>query len=167
MPIPGQVLSLPVTRGSILRASLSAALASRASSPPPPTPVITRSKPHSPETLVMADPRLQASYTWGKSIDDTSSVSGGLGATGAVAQAYPQDPFNTHPEKGPSTFDVGHAFTLSAVQDLHLEDWSALHSVSSKGDRGMADHGHLDDHEWLTLYRLLRSPADRRWLQRS
>jgi hypothetical protein len=77
-------------------------------------------------------PALQASYTWGKSIDDTSSVSAGLGATGAVAQAYPQDPFNTHREKGPSTFDVGHAFTLSAVQDLHLANWAALHRVPSK-----------------------------------
>jgi hypothetical protein len=77
-------------------------------------------------------PNLQASYTWAKSIDDTSSVSGGLGATGAVAQAYPQDPFNTHPEKGPSTFDVGQAFTLSAVQELHLEDWGALRSVYPK-----------------------------------
>ena len=77
-------------------------------------------------------PSLQASYTWGKSIDDTSSVSGGLGATGAVAQAYPQDPFNTHPEKGPSNFDVGNAFALSAVQELHLEEWGALHRVYPK-----------------------------------
>ena len=43
-----------------------------------------------------------------------------------MAQAYPQNPFNTHPEKGPSTFDVGQAFTLSAVQDLHVERWGAL-----------------------------------------
>ena len=49
-----------------------------------------------------------------------------------MAQAYPQDPFNTHAEKGPSTFDVGHAFTLSAVQDLHLEDWGALRSIYPK-----------------------------------
>lgn len=77
-------------------------------------------------------PNLQASYTWSKSLDDTSSVTGGLGATGAVAQVYPQDPFNTHPEKGPSTFDVGHAFTLSVVQDLHLEDWDVLSKASRK-----------------------------------
>jgi hypothetical protein len=32
------------------------------------------------------------------------------------------DPFNTHPEKGPSTFDVAHVFTLSLAQDLHGED---------------------------------------------
>jgi hypothetical protein len=81
-------------------------------------------------------PNLQASYTWAKSIDDTSSVSAGLGATGAVAQAYPQDPFNTHAEKGPSTFDVGQAFTLSAVQDLPLEHWSALRNVYPKVKAG-------------------------------
>ncbi len=77
-------------------------------------------------------PGLQASYTWGKAIDDTSSVSGGLGATGAVAQAYPQDPFNTRPEKGPSTFDVGQAFTVSAVQDLHTEGWGPLRRAHRK-----------------------------------
>jgi hypothetical protein len=38
----------------------------------------------------------------------------------------PQNPFNTHPEKGPSNFDVAQAFTLSAAQDLHLEDASWL-----------------------------------------
>ncbi len=81
-------------------------------------------------------PNLQASYTWAKSIDDTSSVSGGLGATGAVVQSYPQDPFNTHPEKGPSAFDVGNAFTLSAVQDLHVEDWGALSRANRKVTAG-------------------------------
>jgi len=64
------------------------------------------------------------------------SVTLALFAGAAVAQAYPQDPFNTHPEKGPSTFDVGHAFTLSAVQDLHLEDWSALRRVYPKVKAG-------------------------------
>jgi hypothetical protein len=77
-------------------------------------------------------PGLQASYTWSKSLDDTSSVSGGLGATGAVAQAFPQNPFDTHPEKGPSTFDVGHAFTLSVVQDLPVESVPFLRSVPRK-----------------------------------
>ncbi len=81
-------------------------------------------------------PALQASYTWGKAIDDTSSVSGGLGATGAVAQAYPQDPFDTRPEKGPATFDVGQAFTLSVVQDLHLEDWNVLSKANRKVTAG-------------------------------
>lgn len=68
-------------------------------------------------------PGLQASYTWSKSIDDVSSVAGGFvaGASGPVAQAFPQNPFDTHREKGPSTFDVAHTFTLSAAQDLQLE----------------------------------------------
>jgi hypothetical protein len=81
-------------------------------------------------------PDLQASYTWGKAIDDTSSVSGGLGATGAVAQAYPQNPFDSHPEKGPATFDVGQAFTTSAVQDLHIEGWGVLSKANRKVTAG-------------------------------
>ena len=68
-------------------------------------------------------PGLQASYTWSKSLDDTSSVIGGFitGGSGAISQTAPQDPFDTHPEKGPSTFDVAHVFTLSLAQDLHGE----------------------------------------------
>jgi Carboxypeptidase regulatory-like domain len=66
-------------------------------------------------------PGLQAGYTWSKSLDDVSGVIGGTGNTGAVTVFSPQDPFNTHPEKGPSNFDVTHAFTLSAAQDLHLQ----------------------------------------------
>jgi len=87
-------------------------------------------------TVAHGGPALQASYTWGKAIDDTSSVSGGLGATGAVAQAYPQNPFDAHPEKGPATFDVGQAFTLSAVQDLHVEHWGLLSRANHKATAG-------------------------------
>src|SRR5579872_1339618 len=69
-----------------------------------------------------AGPGLQAGYTWGKSLDDVSGVIGGTGSAGAVVVFSPQNPFDTHPEKGPSNFDVAHAFTLSAAQDLHLQD---------------------------------------------
>jgi hypothetical protein len=81
-------------------------------------------------------PGLQASYTWGKSIDDSSQVIGGTGATGAVAQGYPQNPFNTHLEKGPSSFDVTNSFGLSVAQDLHLESVQLLRSVSKKATAG-------------------------------
>jgi Carboxypeptidase regulatory-like domain/TonB dependent receptor len=75
-------------------------------------------------TVPHGGPGIQASYTWSKSIDETSSVVGGFitGGSGAVSQTSPQNPFNTHPEKGPSTFDVAHTFTLSLAQDLHGED---------------------------------------------
>lgn len=65
----------------------------------------------------------QASYTWSKSIDDTSSVLGGFiaASSGAVAQAWPQDPFHTSSDRGPSTFDITHTVTLSLVQELHAE----------------------------------------------
>ena len=66
-------------------------------------------------------PSLQAGYTWGKSLDDVSGILGGTGSTGAVTLFSPQDPFDTQAERGPSSFDVTHAFTLSAAQDLHLE----------------------------------------------
>jgi hypothetical protein len=66
-------------------------------------------------------PSLQASYTWGKSLDDVSGIIGGAGSTGAVTLFSPQDPFDAQAERGPSSFDVTHAFTLSAAQDLHFE----------------------------------------------
>ncbi len=68
-------------------------------------------------------PSLQAGYTWGKSLDDVSGILGGTGSTGAVTLFSPQDPFNTQAERGPSSFDVTNAFTLSVAQDLHLEHW--------------------------------------------
>jgi len=70
---------------------------------------------------------LQGSYTYSKSLDDTSAVLGGLlGASGVVLQTSPQDPWNPRAEKGPSTFDVTHVFTLSAIQLLPLERVSFL-----------------------------------------
>ena len=75
-------------------------------------------------------PSLQAGYTWAKSLDDTSGLTGGTGSTGAVAIPFPQNPFDTHAEKGPSNFDVAHAFTLSAAQDLQLQKIGFLRPVS-------------------------------------
>ena len=65
-------------------------------------------------------PGMQASYTWGKSVDDTSSI-GGTSPTstvGAVSQAPPQNPTDTHAERGPSSFDITHSFSLSATEEL-------------------------------------------------
>ena len=44
-----------------------------------------------------------------------------FGATGTVLQTGPQDPWNPSAEKGPSTFDVTHAFNLSVIQLLPLQ----------------------------------------------
>jgi Carboxypeptidase regulatory-like domain/TonB dependent receptor len=66
--------------------------------------------------------QMQASYTYAKSLDDTSSVLGGLfGTAGTILQTLPQDPWNPSAEKGPSTFDTKHAFTLSLIEFLPLE----------------------------------------------
>ena len=82
-------------------------------------------------TIGHGGPGIQAGYTWAKSLDDTSGVASGTGSTGAVALTAPQNPFDTHPEKGPSAFDVAQAFTLSAGQDLHLQDVGFLQPVST------------------------------------
>jgi len=76
-------------------------------------------------TVKHGGPGLQAGYTWSKSLDDVSAVSGGTGSTGALALPLPQNPFDTHPEKGPSNFDVAHSFSVSAAQDLHLQELGA------------------------------------------
>ncbi|MBV9072203.1 MAG: TonB-dependent receptor [Acidobacteria bacterium] len=80
-------------------------------------------------------PGVQASYTWSKSLDDTSTVVGGGPGAGAVTLPLPQNPYDTHSEKGPSTFDVAHAFSLSVAQDLHLESAGLLSPVSRKVTR--------------------------------
>jgi hypothetical protein len=88
-------------------------------------------------TFAHGGPGVQASYTWSKSLDDVSGViGGGTGSTGAQVQFAPQDPFNTHPEKGPSTFDVANAFSLSVAQDLHLDSIDFLEAVTKKLTRG-------------------------------
>ncbi len=83
-------------------------------------------------TVGHGGPGVQASYTWSKSIDTTSVVMGGTGSTGAVTSGLSQDPFDTHPEKAPSNFDVTHGFGLSLAQDLHLESVNFLRPVSRK-----------------------------------
>jgi hypothetical protein len=87
-------------------------------------------------TVGHGGPGIQASYTWGKSIDDTSQVIGGTGSTGAVASGFSQDPYNNHPEKGPSAFDVTNSFNLSVAQDLHGESVGFLRPVSRKVTAG-------------------------------
>jgi Carboxypeptidase regulatory-like domain len=73
---------------------------------------------------------VQASYTYSKSIDDTSAVLGGLfGTAGTILQTVPQDPWNPGTEKGPSTFDVTHVFAVSVIQLLPLDRVGFLHPL--------------------------------------
>ncbi len=80
---------------------------------------------------------LQASYTYSKSIDDTSAVLGGLfGTAGVILQTLPQDPWNPSAEKGPSTFDVTHVFSASVIQLLPLERVGFLRSLGKPLTKG-------------------------------
>jgi hypothetical protein len=69
---------------------------------------------------------LQASYTFSKSLDDTSAVIVGAGSAGTILQTGPQNPFNPSADKGPSTFDVTHVFAASVIQILPLDHVSVL-----------------------------------------
>jgi hypothetical protein len=83
-------------------------------------------------------PQVQLSFAWSKSIDDTSSALGpGVGSvSGATALAWPQNPFDTRADKGPSTFDVNRAFTATIVQDLHAGRVPFLHGLTPKLTQG-------------------------------
>jgi hypothetical protein len=80
---------------------------------------------------------IQASYTYSKSLDDTSAVLGGaIAGAGVVLQTLPQDPWNPSAEKGPSTFDATHSFTLSLIQVLPLDRVRFLHPLGRTLTRG-------------------------------
>jgi len=75
----------------------------------------------------------QASYTYSKSLDDTSAVPGGIAGTpGVTLQTLPQNPRNPSADKGPSTFDETHVFAASVFQALPFDRVSFLQPVSKK-----------------------------------
>jgi hypothetical protein len=79
----------------------------------------------------------QTSYTFSKSIDDTSAAVGGLGQpSGTIIQAAPQDPWNPGSDKGPSTFDVTHAFSSSVIQILPLDRVSFFRPLGKRFTTG-------------------------------
>ncbi|MGC2526883.1 MAG: TonB-dependent receptor, partial [Candidatus Acidiferrum sp.] len=79
----------------------------------------------------------QASYTFSKSLDDTSAVLGGLPSNaGVILQTLPQNPLNPEADKGPSTFDITHVFSLSVIQSLPLDRVSFLKPLSPYVTRG-------------------------------
>lgn len=80
---------------------------------------------------------LQASYTYSKSLDDTSAVLGGLlGTAGTVLQTGPQNPWDPAAEKGPSTFDVTHVFAASVIQLLPFDRIAFLRPLGRTFTRG-------------------------------
>ncbi|HZT70960.1 MAG TPA: carboxypeptidase-like regulatory domain-containing protein [Terriglobia bacterium] len=75
----------------------------------------------------------QASYTYSKSLDDSSSALGTLsGGPGVILQTMPQNPWNPGADKGPSNFDVTHVFALSLIQTLPLARVSFLRPLGRR-----------------------------------
>ncbi len=64
-----------------------------------------------------------ANYTLSKSLDDTSTALPGFftAYSSAMLQTAPQDPRNPGADKGPSVFDITHAFSVSLVQELPFD----------------------------------------------
>ena len=81
---------------------------------------------------------LQASYTYSKSLDDASTAlpATGGGTAGTILQGPPQNPWNLAADKGPSTFDVTHAFSLSLILALPLERVGFLQPLGRKVTSG-------------------------------
>lgn len=78
-----------------------------------------------------------ASYTFSKSIDDTSAVLGGIpGGAGAILQAFAQNPLDERAEKAVSTFDVKHVFSVSVFQALPFDKVGFLQPLSPYVTRG-------------------------------
>ncbi len=111
-------------------------------------------------TVGHGGPGIQASYTWGKSIDTTSMVLSGTGSTGATTSGASQDPFNLRAEKGPSAFDATHNFGLSVAQDLHMESASFLSAVPRKLHLWMGTALHLFHLLRRSVHGLLGDTAD-------
>jgi hypothetical protein len=64
-------------------------------------------------------------------MDDTSAVLGGIpGSAGAILQTFAQNPLDERAEKGVSTFDVTHVFSVSVFQALPFDKVSFLQPVS-------------------------------------
>ncbi len=80
----------------------------------------------------------QASYTFSKSIDDTSAVLGGFvnSGSGTILQASPQDPNNISAEKAPSTFDITQAFSFSVIQEFRLDRMPGANRLGTRFTRG-------------------------------
>jgi hypothetical protein len=78
-------------------------------------------------TVGHGGPGIQASYTWGKSIDNTS---------GMINSSSPQNPNDLRADRGPSSFDVTHGFGLSVAQDMHVESINFLRPISRKITNG-------------------------------
>ena len=80
---------------------------------------------------------MQASYTWSKSIDNTSLVIGGTGSTGAVTSGFSQNPYDTHPRE--------RAVVFRCDARIRFEPGAG----SSPGQRWLSEAGEQKNHLWL------------------
>lgn len=77
----------------------------------------------------------QVSYTFGKSLDDLSSLFEGYVGT-TLLQARPQDPWAQGTEKGPSSFDIPQSLAIHLVANLPLERVRLLQPLGRRWTQG-------------------------------
>jgi hypothetical protein len=77
----------------------------------------------------------QVSYTFGKSLDDLSSLFEGYWGT-TLMQARPQDPWNQGVEKGPSSFDIPQSLAVSLILNLPIERVRFLQPLGGRFTNG-------------------------------
>jgi len=128
---PGATPQLHRTRSSTSSGNVIGGFGWRMSSRRHRTPVTTRCKLRFPATSGTAA-RHSGSFTWSKSIDDVSQVLGGTRSHRRRIDTLPQNPYETHSEKGPSNFDTTTGSGLSAAQDLHLDKVGFLEPLGKK-----------------------------------
>ena len=89
------------------------------------------------ETFTRLGLTFQGSYTYSKSLDNASAVPGGIPSSGGVTlQTPPQNPLAPSADKGPSTFDETHVFTISLFQALPLDRVSFLDFLGNHVTKG-------------------------------
>ena len=101
----------------------------------------------------------QASYTFSKSIDDTSVRRSSSG----VLHYLPQDPRNPGADRGPSSFDVTHGFSVSLIQSLPFDRVAFLKPLGKYVTGGWQFLNITSLSSGPPFYGLLWNSANRRW----
>ena len=84
------------------------------------------------KTSARAGLGIQANYTLGKSLDDSSSVVAGFAPMtfGNQSGSWPQDPRHPAADKGPSTFDLRHTFGMTVIYQPALDQVGFLRGAN-------------------------------------
>ena len=111
---------------------------------------------------------LQASYTYSKSLDDTSAVLGGLlGTNGTVLQTFPQNPWDPAAEKGAVDIRCDPCFFGERDPGAAARPRRFSSRCAESADQRLAGFEHHHADHGIAVHGLLGDPADRRGRRRN